>query len=822
MANSFTTLAYKSNVYPIESSFQQDRKFLSQIRDPFSLENMKLRGFHLTDVQQKEYDCAAVHCTYAFEKDYPWGTIILADGTPTIVCKCTNIKCSYFKKCRPDYDASEHKVYEENRIVQCEIASLKKRNQDIVHEIEADAVVAVEKLFSGETVAPETKTDEDLLAIDASCDINDSSGTIPKADTSSSGKLVPVLDFFSFVNTTQNNIIKSAATDRIIVNAGPGTGKTWTLIERIINMVDEQGVSPDNILVLCFSRAAVEVIQNRLSDAVAEGRLDHARSEIDIRTFDSFATYMLTHLPKEMSELLPAGFLLEEKDYEQRIQQATKILADRKDMLAEYEQIIVDEVQDLVGNRAEMVIALLSGLPETCGFTILGDSCQALYDYLAVDDPSVMTSDKFYHELFRLFPHASFYSLTENHRQDDNLGASTIPYRNAILNGTAITRSAEAFALLTGIPAAAIRLQHFSKAEAEKYIRQGTLGILTRTNGQALQISSWLRNEGVSHDLQRDSSMSGLGDWISKVFYRYKNETVDESSFIAHHMSVFPFSTYDKAKERWYALVNSQIRGASKTRYEVRDLLFELIRNSREPELYRSDADNHCVITVSNIHRAKGREFDSVIMIDDVIQSVTKPDNDDILEHKVCYVALTRPKRKIEHIKLPTQYIYIAKNASRRCSKASSRTGKKPYISHFEVCSDDLNVFSFADTRERQALIQNDLQTGMRLKLKKCPEQRGKYITYSVVLEDQEKTVLGYTGRKFAEELESAIQRILGITSRVYYKVFPHAFCDVYVETVTSHISSGTTPNGARTFGDVAIWSGFTISGFAAVDRDTY
>ena len=82
--------------------------------------------------------------------------------------------------------------------------------------------------------------------------------------------------------------------------------------------------------------------------------------------------------------------------------------------------------------------------------------------------------------------------------------------------------------------------------------------------------------------------------------------------------------------------------------------------------------------------------------------------------------------------------------------------------------------------------------------------------------------MLGYTGRKFAEELDSSMRRIFKITSSIKYDIFPHAFCDVYVGSITSHISSGTIPEGARVFGDVSLWTGFTITGFAAVDRDTY
>lgn len=65
---------------------------------------------------------------------------------------------------------------------------------------------------------------------------------------------------------------------------------------------------------------------------------------------------------------------------------------------------------------------------------------------------------------------------------------------------------------------------------------------------------------------------------------------------------------------RWTALVPTQ-RGEARKRYEVADLLKGLLRNAKEPMLYESGTGAKYSITVSNIHRAKGKEFDSVIAL---------------------------------------------------------------------------------------------------------------------------------------------------------------------------------------------------------------
>jgi hypothetical protein len=241
--------------------------------------------------------------------------------------------------------------------------------------------------------------------------------------------------------------------------------------------------------------------------------------------------------------------------------------------------------------------------------------------------------------------------------------------------------------------------------------------------------------------------------------------------------------------------------------------------------LYEAGTASKHSITVSNIHRAKGQEYDSVIVIDDVIEARADPDTEDLLEHKVCYVALTRPKKKIERAEISKKdkQIYITRNDdhSKRCAKAS---GVKRYISHFEVGSDaDLDMRSLAADNKLQQYIRNSVHSGMRLKLIKCPERTKPYVVYRIVLEDNEKLVLGYTSKSFACELEKAIQHIKNMNCSVYYEVYPHAFCDVYVHNITTYVSEmSPVPAGAKIFGDISIWSGITITGFAAVDKDTY
>jgi DNA helicase-2/ATP-dependent DNA helicase PcrA len=53
--------------------------------------------------------------------------------------------------------------------------------------------------------------------------------------------------------------------------AGPGTGKTRALTRHAMFLVESEGVPPEQILVITFTRAATEELRNRLRAEFGEG-----------------------------------------------------------------------------------------------------------------------------------------------------------------------------------------------------------------------------------------------------------------------------------------------------------------------------------------------------------------------------------------------------------------------------------------------------------------------------------------------------------------------------------------------------------------------
>src|SRR6476469_9088188 len=94
----------------------------------------------------------------------------------------------------------------------------------------------------------------------------------------------------------------------LLVLAGPGTGKTTTLVEAIAARIDE-GVDPERILVLTFSRKAAAELRSRITARVART----IREQL-ARTFHSYAYGVLRRAALLRGEPAPRLLASAEQD----------------------------------------------------------------------------------------------------------------------------------------------------------------------------------------------------------------------------------------------------------------------------------------------------------------------------------------------------------------------------------------------------------------------------------------------------------------------------------------------------------------------------
>lgn len=607
----------------------------------------------------------------------------------------------------------------------------------------------------------------------------------------------------------QNKVIQAPVSARILVNAGPGTGKTWTLIERIIKLVQD-GTEPDTVQVLCFSRAAVDVVRKRMAEAISEGRVEPIINLVDIRTFDSFASQLLYWVKDSEYSEIGKDFHIEKLNYEERIELFIQVLRKQPGLIAQCNHLIVDEVQDLVLSRAGMVLEMIRLLPKNCGVTLFGDACQAIYDY-QVD--SGMSSDEFYKQIEEL-RQFSYYSFERNYRQTTRLREYCSDYRKAILAGDTDACNDELTELSESLPEYnTANLKQFEEDSLDRLLQSGNVGILTRSNAQALVISGMFHQKNIRHALQRRLADNYLNGWIAVLFNTRPERYYVEESFENALSSLCPDRYKEQEISDIWNMISSFGTGGI---VSVPDLLRGIRDCGRANGLYLECPENK--VTVSTIHRSKGREYDSVIILNDLLSN----EQDSLEEQRVNYVALSRARERMYKVELPTVYFRTLTN--RRCYSVGRnfRTGKS-YLYSFEVGRPgDFKANSFCSRKDVQQYLRtnHNLLKDHEVYLKKADSGYSEYCVYYMILKENDM-ILGETDRTFAEDLEKAIRKIKNLPwhAQILDYVYPKRFNDIYIVDVGSEIGMVLgNESGVKEFDSLTTWNIVLAEGYAKAE----
>lgn len=73
----------------------------------------------------------------------------------------------------------------------------------------------------------------------------------------------------------------------VLIIAGPGSGKTFTLVERIVFLITQKGVTPESMFVVTFTEKAAQELTTRVSNRLNEIGVKYNLNEIYMGTFHS-------------------------------------------------------------------------------------------------------------------------------------------------------------------------------------------------------------------------------------------------------------------------------------------------------------------------------------------------------------------------------------------------------------------------------------------------------------------------------------------------------------------------------------------------------
>lgn len=476
----------------------------------------------------------------------------------------------------------------------------------------------------------------------------------------------------------QLRVIAAPANARMLVQAGPGSGKTEVTARRIAHLLSN-GLSPSQVLVLSFSRSAVRNLTQRLN-MVADG-FDDAENlrHVGIRTFDSLA-FRLLRIYGE-----PPGKLLK-RPHEINIKALFELTVGphRDDIikpLGEKLHIFVDEFQDLTGYRALLVRELLTALapPEskTCGFTLLGDPAQAIYGFVSRSSETPPPNDVWEDIRSTYAKGITALTLQQNHRATPEVADFAAGLR-AILEGdlSPEEKLKEVFSAIHKLPAPEEK-DISPKWAARPY---KTSAVLTRTNGEAVSIWRKLQTWDVDPPanpivLKAGAKQLSAPAWVGGLLSPVRSSSVPRSQFVQiykHVVKTFGPEALEALKlpeldRAWATLLRAAGQPEEDAYLNITDLRGRLTW----PEAFTSgELRPELGLLISTIHQSKGLEFQEVHLLETDPESFPE-DYSAAEEAAIGFVGVTRASQKIGRIS-PVQPMlgkkYFSRGGSRVCS----------------------------------------------------------------------------------------------------------------------------------------------------------
>ena len=93
----------------------------------------------------------------------------------------------------------------------------------------------------------------------------------------------------------------------IVVDAGPGTGKTHTIVERYIRLISRPDISPKDVLLMTFTNNAASEMEERIKRKMTENHMEKDSKLVMTKTFDAFCLSIVLDSPDLVSEFFGLG-----------------------------------------------------------------------------------------------------------------------------------------------------------------------------------------------------------------------------------------------------------------------------------------------------------------------------------------------------------------------------------------------------------------------------------------------------------------------------------------------------------------------------------
>ena len=413
---------------------------------------------------------------------------------------------------------------------------------------------------------------------------------------------------FGELSKRQREIIDDKQSKYIVVAAGPGSGKTRVLVHKLASLLLLEDVKHEQLLMLTFSRAAATEFKKRLI-----GLVDNAAHYVDIKTFHSYSFDLIGK----------QGNLDEAKDV---VRLAAEMIGRGEVEPSKIAKsvLVIDEAQDMGEDDFRLIQALMQKNEEMRVIAV-GDDDQNIYAFRG--------SDARYMQSLISQNGAKLYEMTDNYRS----AKAVVDCANRFVQHIPGRMKHTAIHSATGEEGKVKTLRSLLESET---IIQGSTAILTRTNEETMQVAFELEQRGLHATVAQSMGGFRFGN-LAEIRYFLKQLGRDDEISIAKER-------WEESKRRTLHFYSSSaclsviqhffsdFEATHKVYYrsDLREYIFE----SNVEDFIAADAQS---VFVSTIHKAKGREFDTVYLLSKI------PDNRDVNDMRAYYVGLTRAKRNL-------------------------------------------------------------------------------------------------------------------------------------------------------------------------------
>lgn len=455
----------------------------------------------------------------------------------------------------------------------------------------------------------------------------------------------------------QQKAVESAHNQLLII-AGPGSGKTTVLTQRIAHLISDKNIAPQNCLAITFTRKAAQEMRERLAKISEE-----KAKLLNIHTFHSLCFSILkenyeraglsqdfTVMSEQEKALHNDEKILENAlGFDDLIQLSVKLLTENEDILNLYrnrfQYNFVDEYQDIDENQYKLIRLLV---PENGNIFVIGDPNQAIYGFRGGDA-------KFFNNFTEDYPSTQIINLKNNYRSTNCI----VDASNQMINSfniismydkphekitihTAPSDKAEAEFVASTIENLIGGHSFFSldsqRSEGqESNYSFSDFAILYRTSSQLPLIIEAVKRTGMpfvnlSNDLLCEK----------KAVRSFLNNIKDDKSVSEQFEA-----SYDKLAEETDEYILNYLQNLAKIHNNKNEFIHEVSFLTEADTLdKRSDR-----ITLMTLHSAKGLEFKCVFIVgleNDILPLYRAKEPQEIEEERrLLYVGMTRAKERL-------------------------------------------------------------------------------------------------------------------------------------------------------------------------------